>query len=335
VCYNIIMSRKIEAPIVPIQLNHLLDERVLEVHERFASMSYEKLLRDTVLTEIGSTDRDHERYGSIMFGRDGADAEAGVLILASSYLQAWKPSKTISALFTHDVVNPDGITIVLPNNSGDKRYYEFTDEEIAKMNNRDLMPFYEKRLSSVEDILGNRALGEVAFGGFSQGALVALGMAAVGSDLFSVERVNAFEPPSEERTPKKLKSDFTKSSHPFEQRRAINDARIPALSESLNRRRLAKDYIRFGLDSTTPESKAVMNGMASPKVNDLARQAINRNDGVNITLGFVEGSKMLGNFKLDRGLTVSGFGIGKGPGSHRHATSDNIVANALMMQANR
>lgn len=334
-CYNIIMSRKYETPIVPEQLNHLLDDRVLEVHEKFASMTYDTLLSDTALTEIGSTDKEHERYGSVMFGRDGADAEAGVLVLASSYLQAWKPSKAIAALFAHDVVNPDGITIILPNNSGNKRYYEFTDEELAKMNDGDLKPLYEKRLASVEKCLGNRAVGEVTFGGYSQGALVALGMAAVGSDVFSVDRVNSFELPAEERKPKKLKKDFTKSGSPVDQVRAIKDARLPVLSESLSRGRLAADYFRFGYNSVTSESKAIMAGMATPGVNELLRRALSMNDDANITLGFIEGSKMQGDFKLDRSLMVSGFGISKGPGSHRHATSDNIVANALMMQANR
>jgi hypothetical protein len=329
------MSKKYELPVVPKELGSYLDERVLELHERYAGLKYEDLVKHTAVMGEGSSDPDSERYGSVMFSNEGGDAEAGVLVLASSYLQAWKPSKAISARFAHDVVNPNGITIVLPNNSGDQRYYEFTDEELAKMNEGNLAPLYEKRLASVEKCLGGRAVGEVIFGGYSQGALVALGMAAVGSDRFNVSRVSSFESPAEERTPKKLKSAFSSSGGPIDQTRAIADAAIPALSESLSIGKLTKDYYRFGVELVKPESKALRAGMASPKLEGLARQALDRNDGIGITLGFIEGSKMLGDFTLDSGLQVSRFDIGEGPGSHKHATSDNIVANALMMQVNR
>jgi hypothetical protein len=328
------MSKSIEKPVVPLELNHLLDDTVLEIHERYTAMTYDQLLNFTDLTAVGSTDRDHRRYGSIMFGNEGADAEAGVLVIASSYQQAWKPSKALSARFAHDVVNPNGITIVLPNNSGDNNYYEFNDKELMKMNNGNLKPFYEKQLASVERCLGKRALGEVVFGGFSQGALVALGMASVGSDKFSVSRINSFEAPAEERTAKKLKKDFTKSGGPIDQIRAIKDAALPVLSETLRIDRLVKDYVRFGLDSSNPESKAIMTAMATPNINQLVNNALANNDDALITLGFIEGSKMLGIYKSNEDQPINCFGIGTGPGSHRHATSDNIIANALMLSVN-
>jgi len=321
-------------PVVPSEVSHLLDDRILEIHEAHASRDYEQLLKDTQNLAESTACRyfsSREALGAVVIAGEDADPEAGIAIYAHSYQQSWKPSKAAFAMFYHDVVNPEGISIFLPNNSGSSKYYSFSDAELSVMFDGDMRPMYERQMETVEKIVGTHAVGDVRIDGFSEGAVVGLGMAAVGSDVLSVKQVHSIEGPSEERTPKQLKSDFTKSSGPIDQVRAIRESAIPAYSDSLRLDRLVRDYVRFGLDLFRDENKAQMHAMATPGISKLVDDVFRNNDDPSVMLGFFEGSKMKGSFEPDVRDGLSLVDFSKGNGVHGHATGDNIVANVLLM----
>lgn len=328
VCYNIDMTY--EKPLVPVELHHMLDDEVLAVHERHANRSYDQLrtitneLEDTCLSDGGDG-----LSRAIVIANKGADLEAGVSIYPFAYQQAWKPSWAARLHFYHDVVNPDGLTIALPNNSGKKTYFDFTSDDLATLNSGDMRPLYEKHIRTVTALLGTTAIGPVSIVGYSQGGLVALGMASVESDL-PIASVHAFEAPSAERTPKQLEKDFMKSGGPKDQLAAIGDAALPALDSAFRLHRICADYGRFFLDSLHKSNKAQMTAMATPNIDVLVEKALN--DGTtDVVLGYVEGSRMQGSYQPTERDGLRQIIISEGAGSHKHATGDNIVANALMM----
>jgi hypothetical protein len=327
------MSEVLKNFAVPKELEQGVDDRVLAVHERYASLSYPDLLNFTqTMAENNTFDAGEDASRAIVVGHpEHSDPEAGVSVYPFAYLQTWKPSWALRVAMYHDVVNPHGVTIALPNNSGTSSFYELTLEDKLRMKYGDMTPFYERMMRTVEGFLGARAVGEVRFAGFSQGAITSLGMAALRDSDLPIHSLHAIEAPSEERSPKELKSDFTKSGGPIDQLSSIKDARLPVLSSALRVDRLMRDYARFGLDSLGEEAKVLMNAMASPKVDEILDKIVRHRPETEVVLGYIAGSKMLGEAEIAEHSNVRRLFIEEGPASHKHATGDNVIANALMM----
>lgn len=311
----------------------VLTDDVLAVHERFAGMSYDELkavtaLDNEVALPAGAT------KAAVIGDENGPDA--GVHVLALPHQQAWKPSMALRSHMYHAINNPDGLTIVLPNNSVSNRYYQYDGTDRLDIVNGEMDVHYDRQLTTVEGILERFGayVGPVALKGYSLGGLTALGMAAAGSDRLNVTEVHSFEAPNQETTPKALRKAFMKSGTLGDQRGAIEDAHIPALEQALRFDRLMLDYARFGVASVVNAgNKALAAGMAEPGYEQLVRRALSQHDRARIYAGHVIGSRLFSP-EVVAGINDPRFivrSIAEGDGNRRHATGDNPVAHALIL----
>lgn len=326
------------APVVPQELSSGLTDDVLAIHERYASYGfddYSSLVKNVTPSMIPSNEHTSNQ---IVIGNP-TDPFAPMHVLALPHQQAWKPSMAIRSHLYHEINNPDGLTLVLPNNSIHNRAYRFSDAELAAIAAGSMRPFFEHQTRAAEYVANLFGMqGKVALAGYSLGGLTALGIASVGSDRLNVAEVHSVESPNEEQTAKELKKKFLKSADILgkEQRAAIHDAALPILDEALRADKLALDYVRFGIASLlNAENKALSKGMAHSEYEELVRRTLAQYDSAVIYAGHIAGSllfapEVVADINDPRFIVRS---IGEGVGSHRHPTGDNPIAHAIMMRA--
>jgi hypothetical protein len=110
------------------------------------------------------------------------EPETGTRVLALSHCQGWKRSKVVQAVIHAHINNPNGTTIILPNNGSKYDYYHIDDEALNRVREGDLDPFYETQVRTLEAIQREYgSLGRIMVDGYSLGGLTALGIASVGS----------------------------------------------------------------------------------------------------------------------------------------------------------
>lgn len=316
-------------PVVPDQLVPLMDQDVLAVHERWQSVDLHDIrqaMPQPTVIDVGKCS-----VRAVVMDPQTKDVnENHTLVLGLPHQQAWKPSMYIRSKMLQDIVAPNSRLVVFPNNTIGDRYYDLTKDEQAKLSAGDISPYAEMQLR----VLQTLKLSRVALTGYSLGGFSALAMGAVGSDKVEISHINADEVPSRNRNPKQLRKDFMKSGGPKEQRQAIEDAKLPALSQALNIPRLTADYIRFGLTDVVSavrpsENKALHHAMAG-SVGDKIRRSLVNNPDTTIKIGHVEGSHLFkGSIETITSNTVRVVTY-TGEGSHLHPTGDNPIAHALM-----
>ncbi|MCA9348203.1 hypothetical protein KC867_02235 [Candidatus Saccharibacteria bacterium] len=304
--------------IIPNELHNFVDDHFLDVHEQ--------------LSHTNAKDIDHLLgQGHILFE---GDPEAGVNVLALPFQQGWKPSMVLRSEMHRRINNPDGVTIVLPNNSISDKWYSFNDKEVTTMADGDMKPFYEKQARTVELALSRFGhIGKVVLDGYSQGGLTALGIATTGSTRLDVHAIHSIEAPNRNITPKQLQKDFMSSGG--NTLAAIKHANLQSLSKAMNLPKLAKDFAEFGIASLANRgNKALYTAMSNPNYYRLIIDALVQNPEAKISTIRIEGSKLYdpvvtADINNDRFTEIA---LAKGPGSLGHATGDNIVAHALMMK---
>lgn len=308
---------------VPEELEDRIDDHVLAVHEKYQAIDL-----DTVREKMGE-----QKPGVVLINGGKGDPEAGVSILSLPHQQSWKESMALRSWVHHDINNHEGVTIVLPSNGS-----VLSVEDRKKIAGGDMRPFYEMQLRSAEEVLENkyRNLGAVSLDGYSLGGLAAAGIASIGSDKLNVVKVNSWEPPNKQTTPKKLQKDFMKSGGFGEQRQSAKDSGIPALMELHRALPLGIDYAKFGIASVlNKDSKALARGMANPQYTELVEKALSNYEDMEFTAGYITGSKLFDPEVVEyiRNPRFKVEFIGEGAGSHKHTTGDNIIAHALMMKS--
>lgn len=320
------MSNYDNRPVVPVELAGKIDDHVLEVHERWQDLDIDDVRRRY---SVG------EATGPVVLGGSN-DPEAGVRILALPHQQAWTDSMAIRAGFYHDVVNPEGVTVVLPNNGYGARYFQLDPDYIDAMRDGSMVPYYRHSVAQAEKALSAYGSGakEVILDGYSLGGLVVFGMAAIDSDTLDVQAVNSYEAPTHETTPKGLQGDFLRSGGFGLQRNAVKDASIPALSHVHRPDRLIADYAKFFLATKfIPENKALNIAMASPDFLNTVEHASERFPEARFRIGYFTDSRLFDvqaiGYVTNPNMEVIAFG--PGIGSYSHSTFDNVVANALGM----
>lgn len=328
---------KLLDPVVPDQLQSFLTPDFLDIHDHWAQKKW-----DEFRTEIPepTTISAGGRYTKAVLLP--GDPEAGVNIIMQQHQQSWKPSMALIAMYHKSINNPDGLTVVLPNNSTEASYYSLTTEELGALHVATMRPLYElhtRTLEAVQRRVGN--FGKTAILGNSLGGLTALGIASVASPELDIAEIVSVEAPNANRTTKELSKDFFKSGGIVGQHKAIRDASLPLLSYIQRPHRLARDYMRFGLASRMPENRAILEGMAQPSFPVLVRNVLLQNADINVRLGWVEGSfvfdpSVLENMEMS--LLTDPTDITKefysGNGAHAHATVDNPVAVAGILRTN-
>jgi len=308
-------------PTVPDELVDLLaNPSVQETHEFWQNRSLQDVcaaMPEPVVTEYGR---------AVVLDPVDAEWDGTTSVLALPFQQAWKPSMFIRAAYAHQAVAAESRMVVLPNNSATDTYYHFERAELRKLSAGNLNPLFEHQ-ARVLEALGVE--GKVTLSGYSMGALTVLGLAKVCSDEFTVVSVNADEAPTGGREPKELRKAFMASGGWSEQRAAVADARLPALSEVLHARRLVLDYVRFGLASLGAENKALAAGMARVDFGELLSGGRAQFPGAIMKLGHVADSRLVQLEHVPQALRdIRRY---SGAGAHKHATGDNVVAHALMM----
>ena len=161
--------------------------------------------------------------------------------------------------------------------------------------------------------------------GWSFGARLALEVGRVGSDSVDIVRISSDEPPSEiGRDRKALRKDFMKSGGFPEQTEAVDDASIPALSETYSRARLAWDYLKFGLASITPHNKALHEAMTGD-ISEVLNQLRTSYPDTTVKIGSVEGSRIFAD-----DIDLQAVNRRHYTGLYMHASSNNPYVNAAI-----
>lgn len=322
-------------PLVPDNVVGLRDDTVLAVHEAWRTLDLDTVKsRMPEAQTVNFTNRlgRPDRYIKIaLLSPPEADYdETKALVIALPFQQVWKPSMYIRSELTRQIVAPQARAVVFPNNSGLEPSYPFIERELKTFRSGDIMPLAELQTRALEHL----KIGSVAVTGYSMGGLTALALGAHGSDKFEVTHINADEAPSQPRTAKQLRKDFLSSSSWGDQRAAIRDARLPVLSQALNRPRLALDYLWFGQSSLRRDSRALNQAMAAG-IDNLVDKAHQQYPEAAIKLGRVAGSKVVG-VETEPCATMADTLVRSviytGTATHRHATADNVVAHALMVK---
>ncbi len=308
-------------PSVPDELEYLLDEPAV----RAAQVDWQAKSLHDVLAEMPQPIA--TEYGrAVVLEPIGGEWDGTTTVLALPFQQAWKPSMFMRAAYAHQAVAPESRMIVLPNNDISDSYYDFEKPELQKIAQGNLSPFFENQAQILEEL---GVEGEVTLSGYSMGALSVIGLAKVCAGTLEVTSVNADEAPTGGREPKALQKDFLASGGWAEQRAAIADAHLPALSAMQNSRRLALDYTRFGLASLRPSNKALAAGMARVDFDELLSVVREQLPAGAIKLGRVANSRLVQlQDTAANGIDLRTY---TGVGTHKHATGDNVVAHALMM----
>jgi len=321
-----------QCPRVPDQLQNLIDDDLMSLHDEWQSITFNDVKE--AMPEPLETEHGRAVILDPPAGRDRD--ETRTLVLGLPYQQAWKPSMAIRAEFTRQAVAPDSRMVVLPNNTFGDKYYEMTPGEVQAAAVGNLMPFFEQKVKLLEAL---NTKGRVDLDGYSLGGMIALGIAGVNSDRWSVGVVNSDEAPNDRRMPKLLQRDYMKSGGWSEQRQAIKDAEIPALKQALNIPKLAIDYARFGLATTDVTNRALHHGMAQENFAQLVRRVYRAHPDAAIKLGNVEGSRVYLPDAFDRHLEVGYVPETSlhtvtytGEANRLHPTGDNVVAHALMFK---
>lgn len=313
-------TKDVSLPVVPSEVQHLVDDHVCETAERWQSYSLsdvQKMMPETTVISAG----EQLVHAAVLLPKGDFDNNEA-LVISAPHQNGWAPSIYIRSEITRQIVAPDAMAIVFPNNGGKDRYYQLTDQQIADLNKGNLAPIAEMRVRVLEAL----HVGEIAATGFSLGANLAVAMAAVGSDKVEVIAINADEAPSElGRTNKQLRKDAMKSNSWGEQREAIADANIPALSEYFTRLNMARDYAGFALATLRRANKAVeqaMSGSIQPQIG----RALEQYPNLPIKIGSIIGSLLTNDGDI-HGTRIRHY---SGEATHRHATGDNPFAHALM-----
>lgn len=318
-------------PIVPDQLAPLIDDEVRSVHERWQKVDLADVKADMATHEVV-----RNKYGgAVILDPEGDRDETHTVVLALPHQQGWIPSMAIRARLLQQIAAPHARMVVLPNNTiGQERYYKIEPKERQMVQTGILYPYFKQRTRLLESL---DVRGRVDLTGYSLGALTAIGIASVNSNNWKVSVINADEAPNKLRTPKELQQDFLRSGGWSSQRKAINDAAIPALASALNAPRLLADYMRFALSTRIPENAALHGGMAANSFDMLLRVVINQHPSAAIKLGQVADSHVVdaAMFKeteeqVNKDRSAARFVTYSGEGTHRHPTGDNAIAHALM-----
>lgn len=325
------MSIEMFTPVVPDQLQPLTSSLLVEdAYDAFYGRTDEVLAGMPEPFRVALPGPGGRFGGGVVLGpKNGEVDESRSIILATQYLQDWKPYMYVMCELTRQIVAPNSRMLVLPNNTRQQTYYDFSKEDIQRIDSGDMTPFYDMMVRTVEAVQtkGIMQLGHVAATGSSQAGLTVLGMASKNSDKFNIAVVNADEAPTKER-PGKLQKDFFKSGTALGHRASARDAKLPVMNELTTWQKLIPDYARAMKESKSPLGTALRHAMEKPDFAELVRTVLRRSPSTAIKIGSIAGS-LLTRFEdipedpriLRRHYT--------GAGAHKHATLNNPFFVAL------
>ena len=311
-----------------------MQERIQEVTERWQTVSYEDVQRDTLAAQTFEPREDNSR-AIILEPLSTEVDEMRTVVLALPHLQKWQPHHYIRARIMQQIVAPNNRVIVFPNSldreNPDYDLSKFKDHEIECLRDGDLSPVAERHMSTLEHLDGQLYLGDIALSGYSLGGKTVLAMAEAGSSEFNVTHLNADETPSKsERTPKELEKDFLKSGGIFKLRRSSRDAGLPAMNSARRLDRFAADLAGFGVASKLSDAAKIMHESMAGSVQDLVHEAKTEWPNMRVKMGYVENSLLFDPSSVSGEDNVDLVNY-SGPEFLGHTSGDNVILHALMV----
>jgi pimeloyl-ACP methyl ester carboxylesterase len=326
------------SPVIPEVLTTEWDDKIAEAHGRLATMSLDTFLEQMPhawrLPEDGtvsfvnmSPEEDHDPHSAI--------------VVPFPFGAGWSPHMAMRMQMVQESLPEPRRLVVLPNNSLEKRAYNFSTAERAKIGGSgDFSPLVERQMRT----LGKLGIEHVQILGYSQGAAVGattLRVMAKNGD-FALGASGLMDPPNAtKRSRYELMHDFVGDGiKPF--CAAVNGAAIPMLTEVQRSRvcasNLARQAWRSGAYTAMnahllPQNRALKDGFRHaqfiPDVEAALREApelrlhvIRAGNSRIMPSEAVEDLEKLGNYdgRLTT-LTVDGFG---------HEMAANLVVHTLL-----
>lgn len=254
------------------------------------------------------------------------------IVRFSEFLNGYNPVQWIGAEVTRQLVAPNSLMIMMPNNSfGQANHIVPNAPDAIELFSRDaLNTLARNKWTALDHIDRNKyRLGKIGLTGWSFGANMALAVASLEDRQLEVMAVNADEPVSKTgRTAKELSKDFMKSGGFGEQRQAGKDSGITAINQAFSVSRLALDYLKFGIASQGKEAKQLLESMTGD-VNELVKRSLSNNPDIQIKLGQMVGSLIFDPRSVQRqnGVQVVSYDQ---PTNRRHATVNNPLVQGYM-----
>lgn len=258
--------------------------------------------------------------------------ERASTVLTFPFIWGGSAADLIKATFMAQALNPNGRTIVFPNNSRYEHNYDLSDEARNRMAQGDMLPLSELQMTTLEAINRRVPLGDISVIGNSQGGLTALGLGAIGSPEVTITDVVAVEPPSKRgRGPIGVGLDFMRSGGPKDLDIALEDAGIPILTST----RKDEKPLDFPLSAMKSQNRACIRAMAGSA--EYLLNGANRQLNGRTSISHIEDSRIFDpnsiNTDILNGSAHRAFYYGEG--TAKHATGDNPVALAALFAYGR
>lgn len=320
-----------EANIPIVELKSLRSEHAMgvnRVYDYFANKSLDDVMQD--MPEPTYVDIDDSRQVQLLeLMPDTSDFDpTRTIALGLPFLNGLAPHQFMRAKALQLLVGPEVPVIVMPNNSHKNEAYNFTDDQRLRLAEGNIKPLGEIQVAAFERLQATRrALGALQITGYSQGALTALAMGAVGSAELNVTAINADEAPSKMgRRAKELQKDFSAGGI-WDVSDEARDTDIDALMAAQSRPKFIADVVRLFVQSKRRDSRLIQQAMTGSADHLVTIAATS---GANIKLGYVQGSPMFNTSSImteadNVRLVAYGQGFDRG-----HASGDNIIKHALM-----
>lgn len=318
---------------VPDELIPLMDDHFVETQERWQNATFDEVLPKK--PELMPVYAGEERVLISRLAPQG-EHDGTTMALAFPFLQGLNKTMMLRAAFMQQSVMPNSEVLLLPNiHFGKDATYSFSDNDKKRLSEGSLAPLAEKYVRVFETL----NIGSLALTGYSQGARVALDIAAVGSPDVGVTHLNADEMPyAQVRNAKQLQKDFMKSGALGLQRKSMSEAGFGSLLRREAGVRLPLlDYSLFGLKSLGAVSKLIHAGMTDQGDRGGAAWSLYRaqqsNPETPMKFGAVEGSLLTDlariRFRSSKNIRVAMY---TGAAANKHTTGDNYAAHALMVK---
>lgn len=312
--------------------------RVEEVREYWAEKTREDVARAAVqdVVDIPAT-ADTSR--AIIIKPDSSDIdETETIVLDAPGMNGYYDHIFLRAKVMQQIIAPEKRVVLLPNNGNGQANYDMvnvlTPAQRDAFKKGNMTPLAENRVRTLEGLDQKFSLGRLGLTGYSQGGKMAIQTAlAANSSNLDIFGVNSDEAPSKkDRTAFGMSRDFMKSSGNWGE--AVNASGVAALDSVLSPTKRLIGMTRFTLvDNMTADAKLMRGGMSGDINFDVYRLAV-MND-IALKLGYASDSGVFSPRGIaknpafaDTDLRIREY---YGDGIHQHASGDNIVSHALMV----
>jgi pimeloyl-ACP methyl ester carboxylesterase len=316
-----------------------LDDHSREVITDFQSKSVDDIVKQMPELQSASTRDAAIRFAVLGENEEGVDTNSPIGAVAMPFTNDWTPGNYILAEMTRRIAMPNHRAIVFPSpRVGQSDNIILRGLKADRVSSGDLDPLSELQAH----VLREYSVGEVAYVGYSQGAMTMTALADYYSREIDTTRVVSVEDPAlvEGRTTKELQKAFAgdglaSMTNLFD---AVRDSGIPALQKAqgvggnnIPRLPMILDIAGLALSQSTPTNKVLKSAMTKgSSVRALERLKLSKADIAVVRAAeskvlteeaFLAIQQKLG--EAARYITIDGYG---------HEAADNITAFSLVVK---